>query len=758
MTIARYLQRLQRYLASLPFRKFSLTSQIDSDEYAINAESECIRFDVSDLKRGLYFLSIKHENDQPLTGPRLLVARPHFETSDHIYTFVRRDQREFFGTVLIVNDIEAINFYPSKLPCKITINDCSLRRINSFARDYVYGETFVRWKIFGPSWTFERGKQELKDSLSRWLKGGTDDSYATWWRLYGEIPQAELTRQMEAAAHWGEDLKSDSSLPTFSIILPVYKTPLNYLKRAVDSVAQQTYPYWQLCICDDGSASSDISSLLAEYEGNDSRISVVVNETNEHISAASNLALSQADQEYVAFLDHDDYLAPDALYQMAVTIRQSPELGLIYSDEDVVDPDGRPINPHFKPDWNFDLERSINYACHFLVIRRDLVVACGGLRVGYEGAQDFDLTLRVSEGLGRSEIGHIPKVLYHWRAAEGSTAQDSAAKPYASDAGVQALQDHLDRQKIPAVASKAEIPTTYRIQYDQPTPSPSVSILIPTHNHLRVLRNCVDKLLERTIYDNYEVIIIDNRSDDPETIGYLEAVTSARVRVIKYPEVFNFSAINNFAVDHSSADVVVLLNNDTEVCNGDWLHELVSQAYRPEVGAVGAKLFYAEDRIQHAGVLLGMGPDRVAAHAFKGFHKDEVGSLARTRLVQEYHAVTGACLAVRRKKYLEVGGLDENNLAIAFNDVDFCLKLSEAGYLNIWTPYAQLYHYESYSRGYDVTEEKRDRFLQERDYMRKRWEGRLGLDSYYNPNLTRDFDNFSLAWPPSSWRYERSDG
>lgn len=751
MGLASYFTTVRRFFYSLFLPKFSLASELANDGYAIESEKDCIRLDVSHLERGLYFLSIKHESDYPLTGPRVLVARPHFETSDHIYTFVRRDQGEFFGTVLIVNEIEAINFYPSKLPCKVRITGCSVRRINSFARDYIYGETFVRWKIFGPAWTWERSKQELHDWFSRLLKGGKDDSYATWWRLYGKPSEADLLGQQQLASGWTEASVSGEMLPRFSIVMPVYKTPLNYLREAIDSVRQQTYPHWQLCICDDGSASPALTDLLAEFAASDRRIRYTSHDNNQHISAASNSALAMAEGDYVAFLDHDDSITPNALFEMATAIRANPQLQLLYSDEDVVDPQGDPVNPHFKPDWNYDLERAINYACHFLVVRRGLIEQCGGLRVGFEGAQDFDLVLRVTEKLQREQIGHIKKVLYHWRAAEGSTALDSAEKPYAADAGVKALAEHLVRSNIPGVASKAEIPTTYRVQYDLPEPPPRVSIIIPTHNNLRVLRNCVDKLLEHTIYTNYEVIIIDNRSDDPATLAYLEMVESPAVRVLKFAEPFNFSAINNFGVEHSHADIVVLLNNDTEVCNGDWLNELVSQASRPEVGAVGAKLFYAEDRIQHAGVLLGMGPDRVAAHAFKGFHRDEVGSLARTRLVQEYHAVTGACLAVSRAKYLEVGGLDADNLAIAFNDVDFCLKLVNAGYLNIWTPYAQLYHYESYSRGYDVTDEKRARFEQERDYMHQRWEGRLGIDAYYNPNLTRDFDNFSLAWPPAGY-------
>jgi GT2 family glycosyltransferase len=295
------------------------------------------------------------------------------------------------------------------------------------------------------------------------------------------------------------------------------------------------------------------------------------------------------------------------------------------------------------------------------------------------------------------------------------------------------------------------VPTAYRLRYFLPEKQPSVTLIIPTYNNLRVLKNCIESIQQITEYREYEILIIDNRTDDPEALRFLELCQSDSVRVIKYSKNFNFSAINNFAVTQTQSDILVLLNNDTEVCNADWLQEMVSHAIRPEVGAVGAKLFYPQGLIQHAGVILGMGPDKVAGHAFKGVHKHDMGPMARTRLIQAYSAVTAACMAVSRYKYLEVGGLDADNLAIAFNDVDFCLKLQESGYINIWTPYAQLYHYESYSRGYDHSDKiKHERFKQERDYMHRRWGNTLLSDPYYNPNLTKDFDNFGLAWPPAN--------
>jgi glycosyltransferase involved in cell wall biosynthesis len=742
--------RLKQLWSQFTLRKSSLFGRLSSDPYPIESEHDCVRLEVKHIERGLYFLSIKFDSDFPLAGPYLTVARPEFETRDHIFTFVSKDQGEFFGTVLIVDDIEALVFYPSRLPCAIKFTGCSLRRINTFARDYVYGEAFVRWKVFGAAWTRARYRQETADALKRLVHGSVDDSYATWWKIYGQRSAAELARQRREALSWegGAGKAGSEFSPVFSVIMPIYRTPLEYLQLAVKSVLEQTYPHWQLCICDDASGDAEITEYLSGLANDDKRIRFLAHDTNQHISAASNTAIGLATGDYVAFLDHDDALTPDALFEMASAIRLNPKLSLIYSDEDIISADGEPINPHFKPDWNYDLVCAVNYVCHLLVIRRDLIARCGGLRKGYEGAQDFDLILRASEQISRDKIAHIPRVLYHWRAIAGSTAWNVNSKPYATEAGLLALEDHISRCQIPATASAADLPTTYRLKYHVPVPCPSVSILIPTYNNLRVLKNCVDTLLARTMYPTWELLIVDNRSDDPDALQYLEEIASGKVRVIQYPHAFNYSAINNFAVAHCASDIVVLLNNDTEICHHDWLDEMVAQAMRPGIGAVGAKLFYANDYIQHAGVLLGMGHDRVAGHAFKGFHKDELGSLARTRLTQEYSAVTAAGLAITRDKYLEVGGLDEENLAVAFNDVDFCLRLMEAGYVNIWTPYAQMYHYESYTRGYDVTDEKRARFEVERDYMHSRWGEKLARDPFYNPNLTRDYDNFGLAWPP----------
>ncbi|MEH6608496.1 MAG: glycosyltransferase family 2 protein [Halioglobus sp.] len=720
----------------------NLKSFLPNGEFEIADHRDRVSFDVRGLRRGLYFLRLEYIGQPLLVGPRVEWQDDECEGSSEVYLFEAMNKSELFGTVLLTETVHSLHFYPSRLQSAISFKGASIRPITEFARENIYGVPYVQYKLFGLPWLANRFFQDAKKSLLQVRGGKRESGYAEWWRSYSRCSESRLEEQRTATNQL-------TSSPIFSIVLPTYSPDMSLLRLAVESVKAQTYSRWQLCICDDASNSAELTDYLSDIAAKDDRIRFVVRESNGHISAATNDALEISTGSYVGFLDHDDELAPNALYEVALAIKSNPQLDLIYSDEDIVSEAGIPINGHFKPDWNQDLFRSINYVCHFLVVRRDLLVEKSGLREGFEGAQDFDLILRLTEDLDRSTIHHIPKVLYHWRAARGSTALDGANKPYAAAAGVSALGEHLERMKLNAVAEHSEINTAYRVRYQLVEPAPSVSIIVPTHNNLRVLRNCVRSVLELTDYSNFELLIVDNRSDDVAALEFLaDLEAEPSVRVLTDDRPFNFSAINNSAVAESDAEIIVLLNNDTEVLHADWLTEMVSQAMREQVGAVGAKLLYPNNRIQHAGVLLGLGSDEIARHAFKGRHKNEVGSLARTRLVQEYCAVTGACLAVKREKYLAVGGLDEKNLAVAFNDIDFCLKLRAAGYQNIWTPYAQLYHYESYTRGSDAAADKIERYTAEADYMRKRWAKELKEDPYYNPSFRRDQNCFELAWPP----------
>lgn len=564
-----------------------------------------------------------------------------------------------------------------------------------------------------------------------------ENSYAEWVRKYdtlGNIGSSFHSRVMQA-----------TSGPLISLLLPVYQTPEPWLRRCIDSVLGQVYGNWELCIADDASPSMHIQCVLHEYEQRDPRIRVVYRQDNGHIAEASNSALALAHGEYVGLLDHDDELRPHALLEMAEAVIASPSLEFLYSDEDKIDEDGRRFDPYFKPDWNPDLLLSQNYICHFTVIRTSLVRSVGGFRKGFEGSQDHDLILRCTERLSAGRIHHIPKVLYHWRAIAGSTALEHGAKDYAAAAGSRAVAEHLQRTGV--LAKVEQMPHGhYRIHWPLPLQMPKVSVVIPTRDRLDLLRKCVESIFSRTSYENFECLVVDNQSTDPEALGYLDELRSRKnVRVLSYDMPFNYSAINNWAVSQCDGEVLCLLNNDIEVISEDWLGEMVAHAIRPDIGAVGAMLYYPDGSIQHAGVILGVGG--VANHAYIHEPSGYAGHGARGLVVQNLSAVTGACMVLRRALYEYVGGFDER-LQVAFNDIDLCLRLCEAGYRNLWTPFAELYHHESATRGSDDSSEKRLRFVSEVQHMQERWGEWLQNDPAYNPNLSLDDCKSSLSFPP----------
>ncbi|MGM0988737.1 MAG: glycosyltransferase family 2 protein [Pseudomonadota bacterium] len=532
--------------------------------------------------------------------------------------------------------------------------------------------------------------------------------------------------------------------PLISVLLPVYNPRVAWLRECLDSVLAQHYVHWQLCIADDASTDPEVGRVLTEYAARDSRIQVVQRQHNGHICAASNSALALAEGEFVALLDHDDCLTPQALFHVVEALHRHPDAGLLYSDEDKLNESGERYDPHFKPQWNPDLLLAQNYLSHLGVYRTALVRELGGFREGFEGSQDHDLALRVTGRLSPEQIVHIPHVLYHWRAGEGSTALQSGEKDYTTRAGLAAVREHVQARVPEAEVVEGHYPNTYRVRWPLPEPRPLVSLLIPTRDRVEILKPCVDAILERTDYPHLEVLILDNQSRCTETLDYMRDVSNrdARVRVLRWNEPFNYSAINNYGALHARGEILGLVNNDIEPIHADWLEEMVRQACRPEIGCVGAKLYYPNDTIQHGGVILGLGG--VAGHSHKHFSIHHPGYFYRLNLVHNFSAVTAACLLVRKRIFEDVGGLDEENLTIAFNDVDFCLKVREAGYRNLWTPYAELYHHESVSRGSDDNPEKRARADAEIAYMRSRWGKVLDHDPAYNPNLTLAHEDFSL--------------
>jgi glycosyltransferase involved in cell wall biosynthesis len=542
--------------------------------------------------------------------------------------------------------------------------------------------------------------------------------------------------------------------PLISILMPVYKPPVDVLRQALQSVKDQVYTNWELCIVDDGAGDKEVIALLEAEAAAEPRIRLQVNAHNQNISGATNDAFALASGEFTAFMDHDDLLQPHALLMVAEALAEHPDADVLYSDEDKVDRNNIRFDPNFKPAWNRDLFYAQNYLNHLTVIRSALIGQAGGWRLGFEGSQDYDLLLRVIEHTADERIVHIPHILYHWRAIETSAAGDIGSKNEAALAGERALREHLERLgKRVEVGPGAEdygLAVYYRVKYLLPDPPPRVSLIVPTKDKIELLKGCVDGLLHKTDYPDLEVLIVDNNSEEQASFDYFaEVQKDSRVRVLRYEEPFNFSAINNFAAKQATGLVLGLINNDIEVIHPNWLAEMVGHALRPEIGCVGAKLYYADNRVQHAGVICGLGG--AAGHSHKYYGREWPGYFGRLGLLQQFSAVTAACLLIRREVYEEVNGLDES-FAVAFNDVDFCLRVLEAGYRNLFTPYAELYHLESVSRGQEDTPEKVRRFHTEVSRLRGRWNDFIANDPAYSPNLTIQEENFALADPPRTYR------
>ena len=563
--------------------------------------------------------------------------------------------------------------------------------------------------------------------------------YKKWLKKYYQLSDEEL-RTMQMIA------ESFSYKPKISVIMPTYNSSIKWLEEAIESVRKQVYPNWELCIADDASANRDCKELLKKYHKHDKRIKVVFRSENGHISAASNSALEIATGEWIALLDHDDIFPVDALFCVAKAINNNPKACLFYSDEDKIDYKGRRQNPYFKCDWNYHLFLSQNMISHLGVYKTEIIREIGGFRTGFEGSQDYDLALRFIEKISDEQIVHIPRVLYHWRIHQESTSLGADKKPYALISGKRAINEHLIRTGKLAKAGILDN-GMYRVKYNLPEHPPLVSIIIPTKNNKVILENCLTSIIAKIDYPNYEILIVDNNSDDEATLLYLESLSkNSNIRILHDTDDFNFSAINNKAVKSANGSYICFLNDDTEVISPNWLSEMVSICIQQNIGAVGARLWYPNDTLQHGGVILGIGG--IASHAHKFLPKYSEGYFNRAGLIQEFSAVTAACMVVSKDIFNKVGGFNETQLSVAYNDVDLCLKISNLGYSIVWTPFTELYHYESISRGADIQDEKKQRILKETDYMNKKWGGMIRNDPAYSPNLTLDTEDFSLAWPP----------
>ena len=564
------------------------------------------------------------------------------------------------------------------------------------------------------------------------------ENYQRWVEIYDTLSTADRTA---IAAHIATFLRQ----PMISVVVPVYNTPEAYLRAMLESVLTQLYPNWELCIADDASTHPHVRPVLEEYARRDPRVKVVYRTENGHISAASNSALELASGSYVALLDHDDLLSEHALYLVAVAITDHPDADVFYSDEDKIDEDGVRSAPYFKPDWGHELLLGQNYVSHLGVYRREAIQAVGGFRLGFEGSQDYDLLLRVV-AVTKGPIVHLPWILYHWRLFPGAGTFSSTQLDTASAAARRAIGEHLAGRGVEAKVETT--PTSYhRAVRSDLAAWPKVSAIVPTRDHVAMLRTCVEGLLQRTDYPDIELIIANNSSRKPETLAYFEEISAdPRVRVLDCLGPFNYSAINNAAIRASTGEIVLLLNNDIEIIGAGWLKEMVKHAVRPEVGAVGAKLLYPDNTLQHGGVVLGL--HGVAGHLHIGLPHDSPGYFGWLSLARNVSAVTAACLVLRRSVFEETGGLDEINLKVAFNDVDLCLKITELGYQILWTPEATLFHLESKSRGSDMSAEHFARFQREVAYMRARWGPRLDRDPFFNPNLSLTATTPIVGFPP----------
>lgn len=555
--------------------------------------------------------------------------------------------------------------------------------------------------------------------------------YGPWYEAY-KPSEKELEKQR--AKKWAAPVK-------ISVIVPAFRTPELFLCQMIDSLLNQTYTNWELCIANASPDDETMAHVLKEYTEKDSRIKVKDLEVNAGISENTNEALAMATGDFVGLLDHDDLLAPNALYEIALALENDQDIEALYTDEDKVTMDlSEHFQPNLKSDFNLDLLRSNNYICHFFVAKRSLIDQVGGFRPEFNGAQDYDFIFRCTDAA--KKIKHIPEILYHWRTHEASTADNPMSKMYAYEAGKRAIEEHLKRRGQTAEVTLKKNLGFYRVTYPV-SGNPLVSIIIPNKDEKDSLKLCIDSIKKKTTYSNYEIIIVENNSITTEIFNYYKELEKEKnIRVVSWEREFNYSVINNFGVKHANGELILFLNNDVEVLSDHWMEELVANTQRPEVGITGVKLLYPDGTIQHAGTVIGIGG--IAGHMLVGMKGDRSGYLNKAVTQMNYSAVTAACMMMKRSVFEELGGFEEQ-LAVAFNDVDLCLRTVASGHLVVYNPYVELRHYESKSRGAEDSEEKVRRFQNEIEFMRTRWEDLLKQgDPYYNKNLSLSKWNYSL--------------
>ena len=595
------------------------------------------------------------------------------------------------------------------------------------------------WRLALQAWRLYR-RQGL---AALWLKLRTydldgDALYRDWVKRFDSPGGTELARLSEAVAALDEP-------PTISVLMPVYRPDRADFEAAVASVRAQVYAHWQLVIADDASGEEWLTERLNELASADDRIRIARREENGHIAAATMSAAALADGAYLGFMDQDDLLAAHALAETALALAADPAIDALYTDEDKIDGAGTRHDPHFKPDWDPDLLLQQNYPSHLSIIRRELFDAVGGLVPGTDGAQDQDLWLRIARHVPEPRIRHLPRILYHWRRGAGSTAATDDAKDYALEAAEAAVRRHLESTGDKAEVTRAGAWLTVRRPL--PAPAPRIAVIVPTRDRPELLGMCLDGVMNRTDYPDLELLVVDNGSTDKAALALMEQTgRDPRLRILKAPGPFNFAALNNFAAGATDAPLLCLLNNDVEPTEPGWLQALAADAIRPGIGAVGARLLYPDGRLQHAGIATGIGG--IAGHPLKGLDGRSPGPHGRVSLARRVGAVTAACLVTRREVWQAVGGMDAENLPVAFNDVDYCLKVRERGLAVLYQPAATLIHHESASRGLETRPADRPRIRAEEDYMQRRWGDQLRRDPAWNPNLSLESEQPRPAFPP----------
>lgn len=751
-----FLTKTLHYLVSINFRIKPLNNQREAGEssWCAPADDPQLLLKSHFFLKGWYFieLEVKYPNHTSQTAKLYPHDGKGFDEKIAI-SITHRQHKPTYKVIYLPKKTKSIRFDPVETKIDFTIKQFKiyripqieairiiLKRISHLHSNHNHKsskenkQTLITLR--------KKNKQDWRDNIlsiyeETFSSTIQDISYEKW------IENVEPTQFQEST----EILESLTYKPLISILLPCYNSNLNYLEQCIKSVQKQSYTNWQLCITDDASPHVEHLVVIQEAKKNDARIKFTQKTKNGHISACSNTCLSMATGHYVLLLDHDDLLPEHSLLYLVNALQGNDDFLLIYADEDKVDDSANRFDPHFKPEWNQDLLYSQNYIGHPVLFKTQRVNNLGGFRIGTEGSQDHDLLLRYTANITASQVHRIPKILYHWRVHKESTAAHPDAKDYTTQAGIKALQHIFSTLQYKIKISQGEFSNTYRIHWPLPEQLPLVTLIVPTHNGYEILKTCITSILEKTNYKSYEILIVNNRTDCELTLSFIKNTVqnNHQVQMINWDYPFNFSAINNFAASHAKGSIIGLINNDIEVISPDWLTEMVSHAIRPDIGCVGSKLYYPNNTVQHAGVILGIGG--IAGHAHKYYDKQQPGYFSRLHLIQNLSAVTAACLIVRKEIYDQVSGLDQKNLPIAFNDVDFCIRVREAGYRNLWTPYAELYHHESVSRGAEDTPEKQKRAITEIKYMQSKWGELLQKDPAYNPNLTLDHEDFSLKIP-----------